>query len=59
MDVTHPEKISWNTTGKTKKSFTSLTITSSLLGVNFGIGIRSEDTGVDDFASTTNKATAK
>ena len=30
-----------------------LAITSSLAGLSFGIGVGSEDTGVDDVASTT------
>ena len=38
---------------KPKTSFTVLAITSSLVGVSFGIGVGSEDTGVDDVASTT------
>ena len=36
-----------------KTSFTDLAIASSLAGVSFGIGVGSEDTGVDDVASTT------
>ena len=40
---------------KPKTSFTGLAITSSLAGVSFGIGVGSEDTRVDDVASTTNK----
>ena len=39
---------------KPKTSFTALAITSSLAGVSFGIGVGSEDTGVDDVASATN-----
>ena len=37
---------------KPKTSFTDFAITSSLAGVSFGIGVGSEDTGVDDVAST-------
>ena len=40
---------------KSQTSFTGLAITSSLEGVSFGIGVGSEDTGLDDVASTTNK----
>ena len=40
---------------KPKTSFTGIAITSSSAEVSFGIGVESEDTGVDDVASTTNK----
>ena len=36
-------------------SFTDFAITSSLVGVNFSIGVGSKDTGVDDFAYKANK----
>ena len=44
---------------KPKTCFTGLAITSSLAEVSFGIGVRPEDTGVDDVASTANKTTVK
>ena len=37
-----------------KTTFTGLAITSNLAGASFCIGVGSEDTGVDDVASTTN-----
>ena len=40
---------------KSKTSLTGLAITSSLEGVSIGIGVGPEDTGLGDFASTTNK----
>ena len=40
---------------KPNTSFTGLAITSSLAGVSFGIGVGSEDTELDEVASTTNK----
>ena len=40
---------------KPKTSFTGLAFTSNLAGVSFGIGVGTEDTGVDNVASTTNE----
>ena len=56
MDVTHLKNniLEYHQINH-KTSFTGLAFTSNLAGVSIGIGVGTEDTGVDDVASTTNE----